>query len=74
MAIFLLIYVLFLIMWLVWSGILVYHTIKYRFPQDTESKLFLIAFLAASIIILIVSFIAIGRADWLTLPKVFGGR
>jgi hypothetical protein len=73
MAIFLLIYVLFIIMWMVWSGVLVYHTLKYKFPDD-ESKIFLGLFLALSVVILIVSFIAISKADWLTIPKVFGGK
>jgi hypothetical protein len=71
MAIFLLIYVIFVIIWLVWSGFLVYYTLKYKFPDD-EARLFLALFIGLSVVVLLFSFIFISRADWLTVPKIFG--
>lgn len=70
MAIFLLIYVLFLLFWLFWAGVLTYLTVKYHFPGP-RGVMGLGIFWIASAFILLVSFMYIMKADWVTVPDFF---
>ncbi len=70
MAIFLLLYVLLMIVWFSWAGVLTYIILKYRYP-DNIGLVRLGIFWAFSILFLIVSFVFIARADWVTVPEFF---
>lgn len=70
MAFFLLIYVLFVLAWVLWISVLVWHVFKYRFPNDTKVLLRVGIFLTFSAIILLISFFLISRADWTQVPPV----
>ena len=70
MAIFLLIYVLFLITWLSWSAVITSVFLKYRYPDKFALK-YLAAYWIVSLIILVVTLIFILRADWVTVPSFF---
>lgn len=72
MAFFLLLYVLVLFIWLFWAGMLTYLLIKFRYP-DKIAFPHLIIFWTLNVIILIVSFVFITRADWTTVPAFLGG-
>jgi glucan phosphoethanolaminetransferase (alkaline phosphatase superfamily) len=67
MAIFLLVYIIFLIIWLIWSLISTYHLFKYRFPNSNVTS-FLLSYWLASVFILVISVLFIARADWTTVP------
>jgi hypothetical protein len=58
------------LIWLAWAGILTFHAIKYRFPND-KTNLFLLIFWGGSIFILILSIVFILKADWITVPAFF---
>jgi len=68
MAIFLLIYVLFMIVWLAWSATITYVILKYHYPDNIGlSRLGI--YWAVSIVFLVVSIVFIARADWVTVPN-----
>ena len=70
MAIFLVLYGIFLVIWLIWALIITYHFYKYRFPDKTVAT-YLITFWAFSGLILIISMISILQADWKATPDFF---
>ncbi|MEI7690239.1 MAG: hypothetical protein WCI63_01280 [bacterium] len=70
MAIFLVIYGIFLLIWLIWSLIISYHFYKFRFP-DKQADTYLISFWFFCGIILLVSVIVISQADWKSTPDFF---
>jgi len=70
MAIFLVIYGIFLLIWLIWSLIITYHFYKYQFP-DKQANTYLISFWVFSGLILLISAVAISQSDWRTTPDLF---
>jgi hypothetical protein len=70
MAIFLLIYILLIIVWLSWSGTITYILLKYRYP-DNIGLIRLGIYWAVCILFLLVSLVFIVGADWVTVPDVF---
>ena len=69
MAIFLVVYGIFILIWLIWALIITYHLYKFRFP-DKSANTYLISFWLFSGLILIVSAVAIVQADWKATPDI----
>jgi hypothetical protein len=70
MAIFLLIYIILVLVWVAWSAMLTYVFIKYRYP-DSFCVPIVITFWVVCGIIILVSAGFIMSADWVTVPEVF---
>ncbi len=70
MAIFLLLYIMLMIVWLSWSAVVTYVLLKYRYP-DKIGLLRLGIYWAVCAVFLVVSLIAIMGADWVTVPDFF---
>lgn len=67
MAIFLLIYVLFIIVWLAWSATITYVLLKYHYPDNIWPTRLGI-YWAVSAVFLVVSIVFIAKADWVSVP------
>jgi hypothetical protein len=70
MAIFLLVYIVVLIIWLIWSLITTYHLVKYGFPYSKLLTILSCYWITVTFIV-IVSILFIAKADWTTVPGWF---
>ncbi|MFA5197187.1 MAG: hypothetical protein WC437_02055 [Patescibacteria group bacterium] len=70
MAIFLVIYTIFLIIWLIWSSISTYHLVKYGLP-NSNTNFYLYGYCFISALVLTISVLYIAKADWTTVPRLF---
>lgn len=67
MAIFLLLYVLLVVVWLSWSATITYVLLKYRYPDDIGmQRLWMYWGVCGFFVVVSIFFIA--RADWVTVP------
>jgi hypothetical protein len=70
MAIFLLLYVFFMLAWLIWSLILSSLLLKHRLP-DNFGYVHLVIYWSVMAVIIVTSLVFIARADWVSLPPLF---
>lgn len=70
MAIFLLLYVLLMLVWLSWSGMITYILLKYRYP-DNIGLARLAVYWIVSVTMIVISLVFIAGADWVTVPDFF---
>lgn len=73
MVIVLLLYFIGLLIFFIIGAVGVFHAFKYKMPGDSAIK-GTYAFIAVSLLIIVVSFVFILKADWSVKPNLFGSK